>query len=252
MKFETGPESGVFDEGVGMSNRRFSLVTLLLIVSLAATFMGWLVTQRAYQDQSSQFESLKRVHAKLRDETGQVDVEDPGLIYVRGLHSDVPNVYRFRVAVPFDTSVHLDCRYDVDGHSIALKRLQQDFFWSKAPGAPPRTETHRISELTIFLQKNAGVWTVKSNADTSFAISTHFGDLQDERLQWLDQPSSIGSPLGYPTEFFRYPLHSSSKSEEVVLQQIFGEQDGRKHVISFVLSPSTPGSTGTGIAPLGK
>ena len=241
-----------------MSNRRFSLVSLILLVSFVAAVMAWLVSQRAYQEQSSQFESLKVEHANLKDETGQIDSDDPDLIYVRSLRSDVPNVFRFRVAVPIDTNVHLDCRYDVNGESVALRSpsRQQDFFWSISsisPGALPISESHRISELTIYLQKNSGLWTVKSNAGSSFAISTHFGVLRDTRLQWLDQSAgpqqaNVGNPLGNPV------VHSSSKSEEVVLQRITGEMNSLQRSISFVLSPSQQASTGmeVQVRPLSK
>ena len=223
-----------------MSNKRFSLISLLLLVSLVATILAWSVARREVTQLEVKHHQLQQKHQSLRSKTRQIEATDPEWVYVTNLTMDVPNAFRYRIAVPKDTRLYLDCRYEVDGKPVALKSENQLYgevsiggISFLQTGVPNETESHETAELTLYMQRKKDGWVIGSvdNAASIFGLLNIF----DDRLSWLDGPlHSFEDPLEFPDV-----ENSYKKSQEIILEQIASiDDDLKKHVIRFVLIPN--------------
>ena len=240
------------------SNRRFSLLSLLLIVSLVATCMGWFVARKQVELHKIEIETLQAKHSELRESTGQIDASDSEKIYVRNLETAAFGVYPFRVAIPVDMRASLQCRYEVDGQPARLTQSPVSVF--NIPISPEvNEESHIISELTIYLKRNPDSWTIASSANGPNV--DFFGTVRDKNLLWLDNmresvplnETTMGNendPLDANSlaELFlrskggrnmgiSFDTQSFVKSEEILLQEIWGTAENENRVIRFVISP---------------
>lgn len=249
-----------------MTSRRFSLFSLLLVVSCVAICLGWFVAMRQVQQREREIKTLKAEYLELHESTGQIDATDPEKIYIRNLKTFAPGIYSFRVAIPYDIQANVECRYEVDGQHVELN--QPSLSVAGSAGFALDHKSHTISELTIFLDRNPNSWSIECNSNAMNLDC--FRPVDDQNLLWIDKMGE-GVPLSKegenPTDYeksfrglvdflvdrdfrvsmtgIKYDTRSFSASEEILLQEIWAKQDNKKHVIKFVLSSRPVGNSST-------
>jgi hypothetical protein len=238
-------------------NTRFSLLSLLLVISLVASCLGWFVARRQVQQHAESLDALQAKHSSLRDSTGQIETPDPKKIYIRNLKTAAPRVFRFRVAIPTDMRASLDCRYDVGGQPVKLKTPPIS---TAVSNSQVSQGSHVVSELTIYVNRNSDSWSI-GNYSSATNLSG-FLPIRDENIMWLDNmregvplngnAPGTGDSAGGIAAFMKvvasgstlgiqYDTRSFSNSEEILVQEVWGMNDNKKHSIKFVISPHTVG-----------
>ena len=207
----------------------------------------------------------------------RIDATDPEKIYVRNLRTAIPEAFRFRVAIPSEMLAFVDCRYEIAGQPTQLYRPPISTSWSNA--AIQIDSSHIVSELTIYLKRNADSWSIGSSATGINLYS--FLPIRDENISWLENmhegipldknprdkphpletansngnensPPSISDILSAAIAAeeaghifgIQYDTRSFDKSEEILLVEIKGNGDKKDHVIKFVVT-SNPDGNGT-------
>ena len=224
--------------------------------------MGWFVARKQVELHKIEIETLQAKHSELRESTGQIDASDSEKIYVRNLETAAFGVYPFRVAIPVDMRASLQCRYEVDGQPARLTRPPVSVF--NIPISPEvNEESHIISELTIYLKRNPASWTIASSANGPNV--DFFGTVRGKNLLWLDNMRESVTTMGNEHDpldaislaelFLRskggrnmgisFDTQSFVKSEEILLQEIWGTGENKNRVIRFVLTPHLPDESET-------
>ena len=199
--------------------RKFSLLTLLLIVTLAGLLLALVLARRELTLQQTRYDELHGRYTKLFEQTGQIEATDRNLVYVRKLSSSCPLSFRYRIAVPD--------RY----RSMKLNLVQPGGTLLNIPflAQPGQHPTHCIIEVIVSIVQSQNGWLTQ----TSFfgpdgSMSRTSALIPSEQLDWLlgkMKDSTDPFLLAFPQlQTLQEPVVTYQPEDTIVLQEISNQR----------------------------
>jgi len=217
---------------MGLKNPKpaFSLLSLLLFVSLCCAVMALYIS-------SAQQKDAERKYRTLLNWSDRIEISDPTLFHYQPLPQPAPLVFQYQVAVPRDTELELRViggRKSPDGTIPTLCTMElcgpRDGF------AVPEQYT-----ITVYFQNTSSGHRIgfKSEVD---GLQTF---VHTERLDWLDSLLETYT-AAHPPPGYKLPVQTSEPTKTVTLHH---QTENSETISGLVPTKENPGILSISVGP---
>lgn len=189
--------------------RSYSLLTLLLIVTICGLAVAVFVSNQ-------RFSKIQKQFSELSTQTGIIQIDDDTQVYVRRLHQPAPLVFTYQLVVPAGKRFMLNI-----GEGFASQNKPLEILNSSEISGPRPGFNHPVQRtISIYLQNTRNGWyagyeNAGGSGRRSFGISAD--GARNDRLDWIEKIVELNMEFSNPPPGFQHKVQAFDPQKSISL-----------------------------------